>query len=218
MTRDRFFLIRSNIKVVDDNNVPEQTRKEDKLWKIRPVLECVLKKCLSLKRPDTVCIDEQMIPFTGTSQLKQYVPNKPNPEGLKNWVLASREGLVLDFEVSQGKDHLVKQLFETDLTSSPGNIEAVVLRSSQTLEQGTRIYFDRYFTTISLIDKMSLKGLKCTGTIQRNRIAKQCREKVDPINLHKQPRGSSATIVRTDGYDQPLGQKKIRATFKLKDL
>ena len=99
MTRDRFFLIRSNIKVVDDNNVPEQTRKEDKLWKIRPVLECVLKKCLSLKRPDTVCIDEQ-IPFTGTSQLKQYVPNKPHPEGLKNWVLASREGLVLDFEVS----------------------------------------------------------------------------------------------------------------------
>lgn len=205
MTRDRFFLIRANIKVVDDNTVSDQARKEDKLWKIRPILDCVLKRCVALKRPDTVCIDEQMIPFTGTSELKQYVPNKPNPEGLKNWVLATTEGLVLDFEVSQGKDHLLKQLSEADSSTSPGNGEAVVLRLIQTLEEGTRVYFDRYFTTISLTDKMSLKGLKCTGTIQRNRVPKQCREKLDLINLHKQPRGSAATIVRTDRSDQPLG-------------
>ena len=56
----------------------------------------------------------------------------------------------------------MKQLSEADLTSSPGNGEALLLRLSQSLEQGTRIYFDRYFTTISLIDKMSLKGLTCT--------------------------------------------------------
>ena len=32
-------------------------------------------------------------------------------------MLGSRKGLILDFEVSEGKDHLVKQLSEEDLTS-----------------------------------------------------------------------------------------------------
>ena len=106
MTRDRFFLIRSHLKVIDDAAISLQQRKDDKLWKVKPIIDCVLQRCLALKRPSEVCIDEQMIPFTGRSELKQYVPNKPNPEGLKNWVLASPSGLVLDFEVAQGKQHL----------------------------------------------------------------------------------------------------------------
>jgi hypothetical protein len=34
-------------------------------------------------------VDEQMIPFCGTTSLKQYVKNRPNPEGIKNFVLAT---------------------------------------------------------------------------------------------------------------------------------
>lgn len=203
MTRDRFFVIRSNMKVVDDNSVSDDVRRNDRLWKVRPLLDYILRRCLILQRPDTVCIDEQMIPFTGTSDLKQYVPNKPNPEGLKNWVLATPQGLVLDFEVSQGKDHLLKQLCPEDSSPHPGNGEAVVLRLCQSLEQGTRIYFDRYFTTVGLIDKLSNKNLKCTGTIQRNRIPRPCREKLDSVKLDKQARGSSSTVERCDG--PPLG-------------
>ena len=112
---------------------------------------------MELPRPPVVSIDEQMIPFTRTTQLKVFVPNKPNPEGLKNWVLASPNGLVLDFEVSQGKSHLVSLLNDLETEKKIGLGEAVVLRLSESLSAGKCHYYDRYFSTIKLLDCLSDK-------------------------------------------------------------
>jgi len=57
MTRDRF----SSLKVVDELDVPEDEKKKDSLWKVRPVLKRVLQGCLNLQRPTKVCIDEQIV-------------------------------------------------------------------------------------------------------------------------------------------------------------
>ena len=80
-----------------------QQRNDDKLWKLRPYFNRIREGCIKLTRPKDVCIDEQMIPFTGKSVLRQFVRGKTNPKGLKNFVLASPGGLVLDFEIFQGK-------------------------------------------------------------------------------------------------------------------
>ena len=63
--------------------ISEDQKKSDRLWKVRPLLNNIQSRCLALARPPTVSIDEQIIPFTGSTELKQYVPGKPNPEGLK---------------------------------------------------------------------------------------------------------------------------------------
>lgn len=78
-----------NLKAANDDLVTEDAKKADRLWKVRPVLERVRSACLKLRRECEVSIDEQMIPFSGTTSLKQYVPNKPNPVGLKSFVLAN---------------------------------------------------------------------------------------------------------------------------------
>ena len=103
MSRDRYFLLRKHLKVVDDNTISEEARNDDKLWRLRPYLERIRSGCLEIPRPSDCCVDEQMIPFTGRASIRQYVKNKPNPTGLNNFVLASPDEYVLYFEIFQGK-------------------------------------------------------------------------------------------------------------------
>ncbi|KAG5889921.1 hypothetical protein JTB14_010071 [Gonioctena quinquepunctata] len=104
MTRKRFFSIRSHLNVVVDSDVLKEIRKKDKLWKIKPLADKIRNSCLSLERRHIVTVDEQMIPFTGVCAVKQFV----RPEGLKNFVCATPEGLILDFEIYQGKGKLLE--------------------------------------------------------------------------------------------------------------
>lgn len=101
MPRDRFFKIRRSIKVVIDADVSDATKQADKFWKVRPLIDSVLNGCRSQTRSREVAVNEQMIPFTGACPSKLKAPNKPNPVGLKNFVMASPRGFVLDFVIYQ---------------------------------------------------------------------------------------------------------------------
>lgn len=52
-----------------------------------------------------MAVDEQIIPVTETSALKQFIGGKPNPEGLNNFVCTTANGLVIDFKIYQDKIH-----------------------------------------------------------------------------------------------------------------
>ncbi|KAI5742008.1 hypothetical protein M8J77_002108 [Diaphorina citri] len=103
ITRDRYCQIRKHLKIINDLDVTPDMKRNDVLWKVRPLLDAVRNGCLQLVRLNRLSIDEQIIPFQGKSQIKQYVKGKPNPIGLKNFVLADENGLVLDFHIYQGK-------------------------------------------------------------------------------------------------------------------
>ncbi|KAG0441596.1 hypothetical protein HPB47_015910, partial [Ixodes persulcatus] len=56
--------------------------------------------------------------------------------------------------------------------SSSGIAEPAVMRLAQTLAPGTRLFFDRYFTSPALLDKLVEKDIAGTGTVMNNRLPK----------------------------------------------
>lgn len=96
ISRNRFFKLRSRLKVVDDNAVSEEIRKIDKFWKVRPIINKIQRACYETERPKEISIDEQMVPFYGQVQMRQYIRGKPNPVGIKIFVMATKNGIPLD--------------------------------------------------------------------------------------------------------------------------
>ncbi|KAL3216925.1 hypothetical protein MRX96_032713 [Rhipicephalus microplus] len=163
MTREEFKKLRSSLHFVDTEK-PREADDVNRLWKVQPIIDAVRTRCTQLERaPRCYSVDEQMIPFTGRCPLRQYVKGKPRPLGLKNFVVTTSEGLVMDFEIYQGKS---TPLAETSLGLGPN----AVLRLVRTLPEKSSIFFDRYFTTIPLLDELLKKGIDGTGTIMANRI------------------------------------------------
>lgn len=164
MTRDRFFKLRQHLKVVIDNDISEDVKKTDRFWKVRPFMDHILNGCLLQARPKCVSIDEQMIPFTGACPFRQYVSLKPNPVGMKNFVLASADGIILDFEVYQGAVALSSQVQEAE---GLGLGALVIERLAKTLPPGTKVYCDQSFTTMKAVERMLEKKVYLTGTVMK---------------------------------------------------
>ncbi|XP_068082624.1 piggyBac transposable element-derived protein 3-like [Anabrus simplex] len=175
MSRKHFFSIRSNLKIVVDSDISDDTRSADKFWKVRPLLHLVREGCLQNPRTKRVAIDEQMIPFWGHTSARQYVRGKPNPCGLKNFVCASPDGLPLDFFMYEGKgDTIIEQY---DILGIGGK---VVIRLAKSLPEGCIIYMDRFFTSVELLDCLhSDAHCQGTGTIQKSRIPPESRLQTD---------------------------------------
>ncbi|KAL4113766.1 hypothetical protein QTP88_017339 [Uroleucon formosanum] len=154
-------------KIFSENlTCSDEVKKNNKLWKVQPLIDFVRNRCLSIERSSTYySIDEQMIPFLGRCQIRQFVKGKPRPVGLKNCVITTSDGLIIDFEIYKG---LITPFPEKSLGLGP----AVILRLINTIPEGSSVFFDRYFTTIPWMKKLVQLKIHGTGTIQMNRLQK----------------------------------------------
>ena len=114
---------------------------------------------------------------------------------LKNYVLTTPQGLILDFVVYQGA-----KTFTVDHDHGPMGLGgSVIMHLSARLQPGTSLYCDCFFTNVRLLDAMLERNIYVTGTVMKNRILKEVRSKiVDDKTLAEQGRGSAALLVRQD--------------------
>ncbi|KAG5894003.1 hypothetical protein JTB14_031003 [Gonioctena quinquepunctata] len=108
ISRNRYFQLRSRLKLVEDQKISEEERNLDKFCKIRPI-------------------------------------GKPNPVGLKDFVMTTPKGVSLDFYLHEGKGSSVDScLVEIAEKLDVGG--RMVLKLTETLPIGVSVYTDRYFT------------------------------------------------------------------------
>lgn len=80
MNVNTFFKLRSALHVTESTTLPSPA---DTFWKVRLLLNAVKERVLQLPSSEHNIIDEQIIPFTGRVAAKQFIRNKPIPEGVK---------------------------------------------------------------------------------------------------------------------------------------
>ena len=198
MRRDRYFQIRAALKIVDDDAIDDATKERDRAWKIRPLLIKIRETCLTLPRSEVACIDEQMIPFTGHSILRQHVPGKPNPTGLKMFVIASPDGLAMDFHLYLGAGTYPEDLKLKYPKVSVSGLSVLMLTESLTETPCNSLTFDKFFTTIPLIEALPKNGICSTGPLMKNRVPKQS-ELLSDKEMKKMARGTIDQVVNAQG-------------------
>ena len=147
------------------------------------MLEAVRTNCNKIEPEVNHSVDEQIIPANTKKSdgVRQYNPKKPHKWGFKNLVRAGQSGIIYDFLLYGGKN------------STGGNscsADAIVLKLSEGISQnqGFRLFFDKWFSTLDLIVQLKSIGILSTATFRTN-FLKGC-----PIasgkELKKEGRGS----------------------------
>lgn len=111
MTVNEFEAIRSKIHFADDSNIPSKDDPEyDVLHKIRPVINHFNDRFSSVPMLQHLSVDEQMCATKMKhSNIRQYMPNKPNKHGFKLFNLCDSGGFCYSFEVYTGKIFFASQ-------------------------------------------------------------------------------------------------------------
>lgn len=165
MSRNRFDKLSQYLHVNNNaNQVPRENPVDDKLFKVRPVLDRVVECCKMELRPDkNLSVDEAMVKFKGRLGMKQYMPMKPVKRGLKVWEIAeASSGFVCDFQVYTGKrqdgatEHNLGYPVVYDLTR---NITG----------KNHHVFCDNFFTSVKLAEDLLPDNIYLCGTTRANR-------------------------------------------------
>ena len=162
MPRNRFLELRRYLHFVDNTATHDS---DDKLFKIRPVVEAVRNECVKVTPEEYHSVDKQIIPSkTKYTKIKQYNPKKSKKREFKNLVPAGSSGFMYDFLLYAGKTeasvyHLHKRA-------------QVVARLCEHLQGniGHRLFFENLFTTIDLLIYLKEMRVLVVGTVRANRL------------------------------------------------
>ncbi|KAL0182470.1 hypothetical protein M9458_021845, partial [Cirrhinus mrigala] len=190
MSVNRFDEIKRYLHFVDNNSPADG----DKFFKVRPVLNVLEATFLAAVKPEEYnAVDEQIIPFKGKHSSKQYIPKKPKPWGFKVWVRAGTSGYMYRFELYQGASGGRGDVGELGMAA-----EVVVRLCSDIHNNGHKVFFDNYFCSMPLLEKLREYGIESTGTCRSNRLKGAQDKLMKFTDMKKKERGTSSVVSTSD--------------------
>ena len=136
--------------------------KSDKAYKMRIFINHLNKAFQdAMSDVERQSTDEHMTKFKGRMSCKQYMKNKPTKWGFKWWCrCCSKTGYLYEFDIYLGK----KEKKEVRLG------ETVVLDLSKKLENAhCTLYFENFFNSPTLVEKIFVGRIYCLGTVRSER-------------------------------------------------
>ena len=190
MSRDRFLQIFYNLHLADNSLEPKRESKDySKIYKVKNFTEILrrnFQRNYNFGRYGT--IDESMVKFKGRSSLKQYLPKKPIKRGYKVWCLCDPiTGYLFNYQIYLGKQGISGK--EIHL----GERVVLDLISGHNF-QGKYLYFDNFFTSLTLLEKPKLQNIKAFGTIRPDRACIQS----DFAKKNKMERGDCESMITSN--------------------
>ena len=177
-SRDRFLQIFWMLHVGETPNTNKRSKIQPFLNRVIPLFQSHLTPSRELS------IDEAMIAFRGRVSFRQYIRGKPQPWGIKAYVLSeSRTGYMYNLVIYYGK--------ETQLITRAGlnHTTNVVLTLMDPLtDLGHDLYTDRFYTSPMLAEELLHRGTTLTGTVMCNR-----KNMPAATKTNKQKKGDVAT-------------------------
>lgn len=194
LSRNRFSALRQNLHVTDVAS--RRKNCNDRLYKIRPIVNLIRARLHQLPLEENLCVDEQMIPFKGKFVAKQYIKGKPCPWGIKVFFLCGKSGMPYELIIYQGSTTPLNE----KLVKSVGFGSAIVLELAKRIpinEVGHRLFFDNYFPSFQLFEILSMKKINAAGTVRANRFANP--PLPDAKTMALRGRGSAAECYSENG-------------------
>lgn len=189
ITCNRFEELKRFLRFTNNEHaLPIDDPSYDKLQRIRPLIDKIRDRLLTLPREEYLAIDEQVIPTKARTSLKNYNPKKPHKWGYKAFVLSGVSGLTYDFELYAGAQSNVVLEDQPDLGVSSN----VAIRLSSSIPQNLnyKLFFDNWYTSLPLMAELYKKGILALGTVNRKRLPNN--NLPTAAQMSKQGRGFSA--------------------------
>ncbi|CAK1587806.1 unnamed protein product [Parnassius mnemosyne] len=202
MTVNRFEKIREILHFNDnEGHLPREHPEHDRLHKIRTIVDHLNQRFMSVPFDHRLSLDEQMCATKISHFMKQYLPNKPHKWGFKLYVLCCLMGYAYSFEIYSGTHDYKRLPSEPNL----GAVSNTVVRLLRPVPRKVNhiVYFDNFYSSLTLFHHLHKEGIYCLGTVQRNRLGKTCKlPKKEDVQKTSVPRGSyDENVASLDGVE-----------------
>jgi len=107
-----------------------------------------------------LCIDESLVKFMGRLSFKQYIKNKRDRFGIKEFKLCIPPCYTIALKVYAGKEASIEESVGTKIVMELGN---------PYFDCGRTLFVDNWYSSVELAEKLKTRQTHLVGTLRSNR-------------------------------------------------